>query len=464
MKRAAEEELFDDEGAAQKRPRELPLSPSQEKALKLALSGRNVFITGNAGSGKSFLLKRLMAELTRQRRHYALTAATGVAAWNIGGVTLHSFAGIQLGQDSVELSLIKLRRAHKHKVKAWQWLQVLIIDEVSMMRADYMRKLDTIVRELRGSRQPFGGVQLVLTGDYFQCPPVIRRGEEVKERFLFESPLWAEWSMQCVALRENFRQAGDLAYFALLERCKRGEPSAEDEEALRGRLLSAHPDMDESQLIKLCSHRATVEAFNRSALGRIEGEARPYKARVVEYDDEGRVKPSSSSSEADSREGDDKFPVPRLLELKIGAQVLLCFNLALDAGLFNGSRGTVVGFRSLDQLPASPQWPLVEFENGFRQLIEPHKWETKKGERVVASFEQVPLILRYAMTVHKAQGLTLSGVLITMDFFEAGQGYVALSRVPSLSELYLGSVDMSQVRVAPEVVEFYAKNGLLKTK
>jgi ATP-dependent DNA helicase PIF1 len=459
MKRAAEEPLEEEEEV--KKPRlvqESGLSPSQELALKAALEGRNIFITGNAGSGKSFLLARIMEELAKQRRTYALTASTGVAAWNIGGVTLHSFAGIGWN-GSAEHELAELQKKKKHKIKEWQLVQVLIIDEVSMMKPDFMRTLDTVVRQIRGKvNQPFGGVQLILTGDYFQCPPVYDKNEKPEHRFLFDSPLWKEWSIKTIGLRENFRQAGDLEFFSLLERAKRGALGEGDKLALEQRLLSQHPEIDESQLIKLCSTRATAESFNRTALAKLEGQSRRFFAKKVKFGENG--KPQEEKEEDTGTK--EKFPVPLELELKVGAQVLLCFNMETQAGLFNGSRGTVVDFRSVDQLPHSPQYPLVKFENGCVKLIEPHVWEVKKGQRLLQTYTQVPLILRYAITIHKAQGLTLKDVLVTMDFFVEGQGYVALSRVPSLEDLFVTRVDLSTVTVAPEVLAFYKKHKLIE--
>ena len=444
------------------------LSPSQRRALELVLAGRNVFVTGAAGTGKSHLIERIKAEFDERGTHLAVTAMTGSAAWNIEGLTLHAFAGMGLAQQDAHILVAALRK-RKDKVADWQWVQALIIDEVSMLTVDFFEKLNVVARELKDRSRPFGGLQLILVGDYFQCPPIIKDDKKKlqqppKPKYLFQCPLWQSAGIQVVYLVDNFRQAGDTMFQAMLERIKCGRLAPTDETTLRGRLLVRHPDADVTGMIKLCSYRASAERINREEMAKLDGECHSFKGRVVVYDQTGQpIVDNENATEAQREElakrlAQQSFPVDQQLDLKVGALVLLCYNLDVGGGLYNGARGRVREFRPLDNLPGAPLFPVVEFESGQTIIITPHKWEQKKKGRVVSTFEQVPLMLRYAVTIHKAQGLTLERVLVTMDFFETGLAYVAFSRVRRLDDLFLTNVDMKKILVDQTVVAFYEAN------
>lgn len=434
------------------------LSASQTKALDLIKQGKSVFITGSAGTGKSHLLKKTMAYLDEVGKPFELTASTGVAAWHIGGSTLHSFAGIGLGDDKIEVALEKIKR-RKDKVADWRGIKVLIVDEISMIQSKYLEKLNCIAKALRNSQQPFGGIQLVLIGDYFQCPSVEKK-QNVKHRFPFQSPLWNELNIHSIALKENFRQANDSSFFQLLERVKVSRTTREDETVLKKRLIMSHQGVDESELIRLCSKRNTAEIVNKTELEKIDSPSVFFKGELVNYDLHGHVMPGATNEQNDDRK--DRYPVDMNIELKIGAEVLLCCNIDKDNGLFNGCRGRVVAFRrDIDTPQDTTAYPVVQFEHGFRTIVKPNKWETKKKKRLTSTFTQIPLLLRYAITIHRAQGLTLSRVLITMDFFEFGQGYVALSRVRSIDDLFLKDVNMKRFLTSEDVLDFYTKQGLI---
>lgn len=458
MKRGNTEELVRDEEVVERvavpEEEEDTLSESQHEAMALVRRGHSVFITGSAGSGKSFLLARLVRELRERGRRHTVTASTGVAAWNIDGTTLHAFAGIGLGNESVEQALTMLRRPQaRAKLEAWRAVQVLIIDEISMIAPDFLAKLDALAQRVRNSAQPFGGIQLVMSGDFLQCPPILARAEPTQPRFLFEAPVWDDLRVNCIALRENFRQAGDRTFFALLERVRQGRPTDEDAATLRSRLLARHPQVDERDLIKLCAHRETAERYNAEAMARIAGDARHFEAIACRYDERGAA--------TRVHEEEKRTPVPVRLALKEGAQVLLCVQMDQANGLFNGSRGTIVGFRQADDLPDTTAYPVVQFDNGVRRLITPHTWNAYNLKRREASYTQVPLLLRYAMTIHKAQGLTLGAILLDGAFFDCGMAYVAMSRVCSLADLFLRELDMRKVRAAEEVIAFYETKHLL---
>lgn len=456
---AETEELVEEEDEEPK------LSESQKRALDMILQGHNVFVTGEAGSGKSYLIEQLRQALEERQTHYQMTASTGSAAWNIGmgqagGVTLHSFAGIGLGNREDAETYVAQIQKRRDKLKDWQWIECLIIDEISMIQVEYFEKLEKIARLLKNGARPFGGIQLVLVGDYFQCPPIVKDGE--KRQYLFESPLWQQLHIQCCALTQNFRQSQDPAFRALLGRMKIGQLTRDDLITMRTRIIHNHGQCNE--MTRLCSRRANAESINKREIEKLEGEAHHYKGDLIEYDANGiplmeEQKKKTTSDE--NKFNESNFPVDVNLQLKKGTLIILCCNLDVSAGLFNGSRGMVVDFRRESNANNAPLYPFVEFEQGQRVLISPHKWDSFKKRRLVSTFVQIPLMPRYAMTIHKSQGLTLDQALVTMDFFDTGLAYVAFSRVRQLEHLFLTNVDEKKVLVDPVVVAFARHNGLL---
>lgn len=433
------------------------LSESQCRALREALLGHNVFVTGVAGSGKSHWIAALCRALDARQRPYCRTASTGAAAWQIGGRTLHNFAGVGLGEKDVKWLLMDLARK-PDKMEEWQWVRTLILDEVSMFRPAYLAKLDELARQLRRSREPFGGIQLVMVGDFFQLPPVERngtRGAKPATQYLFQAPLWKQLDMHCCLLTHNFRQAQDPAFQRLLHSVRMGQLSEQDVEQLHSRLLSLHPQEDPKQMTKLCSFREEASRINRAELQALKGPERTFEARLQMVGRKFEMREPSGKELEDEKQ--KSYPVDWQLTLRPGASVLLCRNLDQQDGLFNGARGTVQDFMVVDGV-----WvPFVLFENGQSLPVLPQRWEQKDGKRVVSVFEQIPLLLRYAVTVHKCQGLTLRRALVTMDFFVPGQGYVALSRVPTLQDLFLDSLDVTRLTTDPNVLAFYTAQKLL---
>lgn len=465
--------LSEEEASPQESPPQVQaLSEDQKRALERAKQGMNLFITGNAGSGKSFLIEQIMEELRKMGKKVVLTASTGIAAFYIGNgaSTLHAFAGVGLGEDSQE-KLLEFVRKRPTKLKLWNATDVLIIDEFSMISTDFFLKLNYIAKHVRGKfDQPFGRIQLICVGDYFQCPSIEKTSflaEKEKEpktilgdtykRFPFQTPLWKEAKFLSIALKKNFRQSNDVSFFQLLENVKLNRTDKRDLATLSTRRIENFPEIDRDQLIKLCPRRALAEKINSAAIEKIQSESHFFKGVYTRYNDKGQEMKQNASDDKKY----DRYPADMNLELKVGVEVLLCKNENVECGLVNGSRGRVIGFQLPDGVESGKLFPMVEFENGIKLLVETNTWESKSHGIVVESFTQVPLILRYAMTIHKAQGLTLEKVLVHCDFFENGQGYVALSRVRLLSDLFLEGLDMTKFTTHPDVISFYEKEKLL---
>lgn len=449
----------------------IKLSETQKDAMDLIMKGESVFITGEAGSGKSFLIKHITEELNQRNRAYVLTATTGVAAWNINGVTLHYFAGVGIGKGDITM-LYNILKNKADKVREWERIRTLIIDEISLCDTEFFEKLEMLARRIRGTTAVFGGIQIILVGDYFQCPPIMKGKPIDAVKYLFQSSLWPKLNIKVIKLRTNFRQASDSSFQSLLERIKMSNLTEKDIETLKTRQIS-NINLSEmpsnNEMIKLCSTRAEAEEINLTELNRLDGESKKYEGTYDLYNDSGviiteemvKIMNIKEREKYERRIAQRDQPTDMTICLKIGALVMLCCNLNIQTGLYNGSRGIVKGFYPEPDKDDGPLWPFVEFENGQTLLMMPYKWEQRYYGRIDATFIQIPLLLRYAITVHKSQGLTLSKVRIKMDFFDTGLGYVAFSRVPSLKDIFLHNVDITKIKTDSAVVEFYQINKLL---
>lgn len=375
----------------------------------------NLFLTGRAGTGKTTLLRKFMAHAGESA---IVLAPTGVAAMNAGGQTLHSF--FKFPPRLIEPQDVKrLRTARLMKAA-----ETIIIDEISMVRADMLDAIDRSLKLNRGSKRPFGGVRMILSGDLHQLPPVVRGDEDpiLKERYgghyFFNAPAFKEAEFALLALKHVFRQE-DPRFLALLGAMRQGRLTPADDSVLRS-LVSSRDAVDASEThIVLTPNNANAFRINQARLDDLPGPEKVFEAKV-----QGTFEEKSYPTEAD-------------LELKEGARVMLIKNDP-EGRWVNGSLATVAGW--------SGRNVLVELD-GHEYEIEPAAWEkykysldpeTKKVSReVVGTFKQVPIRLAYAVTIHKAQGLTLDNVYIDLDrgMFAHGQAYVAFSRARSLEGL-----------------------------
>jgi ATP-dependent DNA helicase PIF1 len=406
---------------------ETTLTDSQAKVLHMAREGRSFFFSGAAGSGKSFILKIIAEDLrnTHGESMVYVTASTGIAASAIGGTTLHSFAGVGLATEPAKDLVEKIAgatQAHSKKARSrWCKAKTLIIDECSMVDSDFFAKLDAIGRGVRrgGENKPFGGMQVIMCGDFFQLPPVDKTGSGTKP-LLFETATWSSLiGRNIVILKEIIRQK-DPKLINLLTELRHGKLSPQSMDIIEERRVAS---VDFSKMpkdtVRLFPTRAEAETVNRLNLQNLDPtDERKYYAvdRGDKYQME-RLK--------------DQWAAPYELVVRKGATVMFIFNVNMDRGVVNGTTGKVIGF-------FGPEGhPVVEHAGGV-DVATPMLWEVKCGKEVLASRLQVPLILAYAITTHKSQGMTLTNVEVNTDrIFEHGQTYVAFSRATSLEGLFI---------------------------
>jgi len=439
------------------------LNAAQQLAYDAVLAEKSIFLTGPGGTGKSFLLN-LLQEIPG--RNVSLTALTGCAATLLHSKakTVHSWAGIGLGAEPAEVLISNLKKSRKAK-KRWFETDILVIDEVSMMTPELFEKLDKIGRRVRqNNEKPFGGMQLVLVGDFYQLPPV---SKDQPTTFVFESPLWKQLGLVTHELTEIVRQK-DPIFQQVLNEARRGEMTRKSL-----KILSRRMGLDwKSEVIKptmLFARRAQVDQINQSSLKKLDTERRTFKAATV-FDPKVSTKGMRQGDplvQAATDKLDKDAAYSAEFTVAIGAQVMLITNMYPDMGLVNGSRGVIIGYGTAAEkvsatektlaVPTDSELlvPLVRFRNGTTLHIPYATWEVPDMPGVLR--RQIPLKLAYAITIHRAQGATLDCALIDVggNTFEYGQAYVALSRARDLESLYIHDLDPAAFRAHPKVKEFY---------
>lgn len=397
---------------------------TQAEALTILKTGANVFLTGEPGSGKTHTINDYIRWLHSCGIEPSITAATGIAATHVGGMTLHAWSGIGIAERLSKADVDRIA-GKEHVARRIGKAKVLIIEEVSMLSAATFEMADAVCREVRRVDRPFGGLTVVLVGDFFQLPPVSRGGGAA---FAYTSPVWRELNPLVCYLTEQYRQ-DDGEFLAVLSAIRSGEVEEIHFETLLARKADDHP----SDAPKLFSHNADVDRLNAEALAKLPSKA----VRFV----------MSSKGKDSLVEGLKRGCLsPEVLELKEGAAVMFTKN-SPQGRFVNGTLGTVIAFGT-DGLP------IVVTKEGSTVTAEPMEWQVEEQGKVKASVSQVPLRLAYAMTVHKSQGMSMDEAVIDLSrAFEYGQGYVALSRVRRLSGLYLLGVNARALEVHPEILE-----------
>eukprot|EP00249_Psilotum_nudum_P022354 c28482_g1_i3 orf=369-2429(-) len=440
-----------------KRSGPISLSMQQMKVLKAIAQLKSVFITGSAGTGKSYLLEFAVRIL--QRNYGAdsvfVTASTGLAACALGGTTLHSFAGIGLGMGSKEVLADKVRSKRAVR-KRWMDAKALIVDEISMIDGELFDKLEYVARVARsqlGKEKVFGGLQLIVTGDFFQLPPV--SPENPQKYFAFEADCWNRCFDLQIELTHVFRQS-DSDFVSMLNELRKGDCQSTTIKRLQGCMRPVDDCGSGIVLTRLYPRKVDVTRENDQKLNALNIDTFVFLAKDVGH------------SEFAMRQLDNVRAVKEL-SLCVGAQVMLVKNLDTGLGLVNGARGVVVRFIPVDDKVASQfknlansvspsgVWPVVRFAcDSTERIVGPESWSVMEGDREIANRSQVPLILAWALSVHKCQGMTLDRVETDLSkAFDYGMVYVALSRVRCLDGLQLVGFDPSLIKVHPKVVCFY---------
>ncbi len=403
----------------------------QSTALSILKLGHTTFLTGAAGAGKSYVLREYIAYLRRHGIHYAVTASTGIASTHINGSTIHSWSGIGI-KDSIGRYELDAIEEKQNLYKRWTTTSVLIIDEVSMLHASFVDMLDVVAKHVRRNKKPFGGMQVVFTGDFFQLPPVVKHGNGMEGGvFAFQSVAWKEAKPVVCYLSEQWRQDDDRLS-SLLNAIRKGDVDDEHYELLQRMSEVSHV----GDHIKLYTHNENVDEINHGEFLKIKSESHVYHMTT-----KGKAQLVASLK--------NNCLADEVLELKVGAKVI-CIKNAQDRSYVNGSMGKVVSF---DNEGA----PIVELVTGKRVTIKPDSWKIEEDGKVKAELSQLPLKLAWAITVHKSQGMTLDKAEIDLSrSFASGQGYVALSRLTSLEGLYLKGFNPQALMISDDVREMDA--------
>lgn len=438
----------------------MELSLEQQNAFDKYVSGNNIFITGPGGSGKSALIRHIYKHATISQKDIHVTALTGCASilLNCKAKTLHSWAGIGLGQGKNEYFISKIKKNRFLKA-IWRETEILVVDEVSMLSLKLFDMLNAIGKAIRGNQKPFGGIQLIFSGDFYQLPPVGCKDEPNTQRFCFESDDWNSVFHRDnqIELKKIFRQTDDI-YSTILNQIREGKIKRKSND-----LLLKYVGRDFSKDLvaeptKLFPTKNKVEQINFSKMTTLNGEEREYKIRYIK---DLEITRSEREIKRQFNERDIQLELEFLasnlmcekeIKLKIGAQVMCIINIKLENGdimICNGSQGVVIDYCEISGCPK------VKYNNGVEMIMTNHIWPSDKIPGIGVS--QVPLILSWALTIHKSQGGTLDAAEIDVGsgIFECGQTYVALSRVKSLEGLYLTSFDAKRIRINKKVKEFY---------
>lgn len=453
------------------------LSEEQEQALSAFNSGYNLLLTGPGGSGKTALIKQMVETSKAGGKNIQVCALTGCAAvlLNCQAKTVHSWAGIGLANGPADL-VIKRIITNKKKIQNWKKVDILIIDEVSMMSQKIFEILDGIARGVRKQKShlPFGGIQIVFSGDFYQLPPVssslntsfstVNNGDgygydyddSTASAFCFESPLWESTIKVVVQLKKIFRQTDDV-YTNILNRIRVGKLSKSSFDILNRQLNKTMPATFKPTI--LLPRKKDVEVINMAEMAKLTSNEKKYTLQRVEMlpDELAATYNSSRNISSEQREMEYTYMVNNIMAekeiiLKVGAQVMCIANIDMESAepLVNGSQGVIVDF-------VSNGLPLVQFTNGYKRIIQYHTWSSETNASI--GVKQVPLIYAWAVTIHKSQGMSLDMAQIDAgsSIFECGQTYVALSRIKSLDGLYLTAFDPQKIKVNKKVQEFYSR-------
>lgn len=446
-------------------------TPRQTEAYSSFLNGENIFITGPGGCGKSYFIQQIFKAANKEGKNIKVTSLTGCSAilLNCKATTIHKWGCLGIGKGN-ELSIYR-KIIQRKQTQNYIDTDILVIDEISMLNQYLFEVLNYLCKKIRKSEQHFGGIQIVASGDFYQLPPVCTDNDDtIQSNFCFQSNLWNEIfePQNQFVFDVNFRQNEDEEYFNMLQEIRCGTPSFE---TIGNLVCCSKKNCDEikdsgSKPTFIYPIKKMVDKLNQTEYGKLRQnnntDTHSYKSGLKKMD--------TVISEKFINEKDVKYEYDHLMkngmfedniELCEGCQVMCISNIDQDVGLVNGSQGIIVGFSSED----GKKYPIVKFDHIDHEItIKEHSWTFETNENYCIS--QLPLILSWAITIHKSQGMSIEKAVVDIgnSIFQYGQTYVALSRVKSLNGLYLTKVNAQKIKAHPEVVKYYKKIELNKSQ
>lgn len=389
------------------------------------MTGANVFLTGAPGSGKTYVLNQFVKRAERAGKQVAVTASTGIAASHLGGSTIHSWSGLGI-LDDLSKDDIKRLSGNDKLLKRYNSTDILVIDEISMLHGHRLDMVNRLAKILRSSEAPFGGMQVILVGDFYQLPP-ISRGTSVLD-FVHRSETWIELNLNICYLTEQHRQTNSDGLLLFLEAMRSGTLDDDIFETIKDRI---HKIPSEGTVItRLYSHNIDVDSINEKYLRDIPTEMKKYTIQ-------------SKGSKSKVEQLLKSLLVSEDIYLKTGAEMMFVAN-NFSEGFVNGSRGQIINFDG--------STPVVRLNNSRIIKVQTHTWTLMEDGRMRAEIIQLPIRLAWAITIHKSQGMSLDSAQIDLSrAFTPGMGYVALSRVRSLEGLYINGLNNMAFVMHPEV-------------
>jgi ATP-dependent DNA helicase PIF1 len=424
---------------------EIELTEKQLLALEYLKEGRNVFLTGPGGSGKSFIIKYYVNwfQLYKENDNCKIyiTSTTGLSAILIDGITIHRWAGIGIGNKDEDY-YYKMIIKNNFLKKKWLHTHTLIIDEISMMNPNLLDKLEILARKIRKSNKPFGGIQIILSGDFLQLPPVN------SNLFCFEAENW-KLIDNTIYFDKIIRQ-NDVKLQNILNKIRIGIIDEYVIETLNSCLDRELNNKENIIPTLLFSRKDMVLDYNFKELNKLKDEGKEFYDYNATYVYGKGIKNESKEMYKDLI--NKHYQIEDNLTFTLYSQVMLIINIP-EENLANGSRGIIVDFTK----NTNPPLPIVYFLNGKKMVIKVHNFILEDGKLIIVK-NQLPLILSWAITIHKAQGMTLDFVKtdIGNSIFEYGQAYVVLSRIKNLEGLSLINIDYSKIKAHPKVIEYYS--------
>lgn len=403
------------------------MNPEQQDAFQKVLDGENVFVSGSAGVGKSYLVEHIKEWAHKNNVNIAVTATTGNAAILIGGRTIHSYFGLGLAKKSAELLYTEVRLKNKKALARARDTELLVIDEVSMMDAEFMDKLNEFLQLCRGNKTPFGGVQAVFTGDMAQLPPV-------NGKYCFKSNAWKAMNFSLVCLKTVMRQKGDIDFIEILEQLRWGRCTPQIRKKLLVLKNTEFPDDGIKPTVLYCKN-VDVDAINQGEFNKLKSNGNRFNTYKTMY----------SNDVAKAWANTQKLP--EQVELCEGAQVVMTWNVDVEAGLGNGSRGVVIG--------VSPSGVKMKLTDGRIVDVTYITIKSDENDHITAKF--VPLRLAWALTSHRSQGMSIDRIIINIeDCWDSGQAYTMISRCKNMNSVKIvGDIRASSFKCSKDVLEFY---------